>query len=245
MFEPRQRRDTDEIEFDFFDDAPTREATEAERDAAPAPAAPRRPPTGGPPPQQLRLAALVIGLVVLVVLLIVWVSSCQSDKTSAYEDYMTDVSEVTSSSDRIGRDLRAAIARPGIKLGDLEQALDGLRAQQAQLVAEAQELDPPGPLRRSRTASWRRCSSARAVSPGSRRVSRRPARTAAPRTGTALAEQAKRFVASDVVYDDLFRDPLAGDHARGGCRRRGGADVLLPQHAQARRGSTWTRSSSG
>jgi hypothetical protein len=241
VFEPRQRRDTDEIEFDFFDDAPTREATEGERDAPRRRRLTRRPPTGGPPPQQLRLAALVIGLVVLVVLLIVWVSSCQSDKTSAYEDYMTDVSEVTSSSDRIGRDLRAAIARPGIKLGDLEQALDGLRAQQAQLVAEAQELDPPGPLREEQDSLVEtmqlRASGLAGLSQGLAQAGQDGGARA---TGTALAEQAKRFVASDVVYDDLFRV-----RSQETMREEGVAGVEVPTSSflntpELAEGSTWT-----
>ncbi len=206
MFEPRQRRDPEEIEFDFFDDAPTREATDVEREPTRRRRLPRRPSSGGLPPQQLRLAGLVVGLVVIVVLLIVWVSSCQSDKQGAYEDYMTSAAEVTSSSDRIGRELQAAIARPGINLGDLEQALDGLRGQQAQLVAQAQELDPPGPLREEHgslvESMQLRTSGLAGLTQG---LAQAGQEGGARQTGQALAEQAKRFVASDVVYDDLFR----------------------------------------
>jgi hypothetical protein len=205
VFEPRQRRDTDEIEFDFFDDAPTREATEGERRGPRRRRLPRRPPSGGPPPQ-LRLAALVVALVVLVVLLVVWISSCQGNQSEAYEDYMADVGEVTSSSDRIGRDLQSAISRPGITLADLEQALDGLRAQQAQIVTQTQELHPPGPLREQQDSLVEtmqlRASGLAGLSQGLAQAGQEGGARA---TGTALSEQAKRFVASDVVYDDLFR----------------------------------------
>lgn len=240
MFEPRQRRDTEEIEFDFFDDAPTREATEGERGPPRRRRLPRR-PSGGPPPQQLRLAALVVGLIVLVVLLIVWVSSCQSDKTSAYEDYLSSVGEVTSSSDRIGRDLRASIALPGINLQDLEQALEGLRSQQAQLVAQAQELDPPGPLREEQgsfvEAMQLRSSGLAGLAQG---FSQAGQDGGARATGRALAEQARRFVASDVVYDDLFRV-----RTQVTMREEGVTGVEVPtstflETPELSRGATWT-----
>ena len=96
------------------------------------------------------------------------------------------------------------------------------------------------PAARSRTASWRRCSSARAVWPGSRRASRRPARTAAPapleplspsrRSGSSQGRRVRRPVPR----------PLAGDHARGGCCRR---RCRLPPSSTRQRlaeGSTWT-----
>jgi hypothetical protein len=204
LFEPRERRDTEEIEFDFFDDAPTREASEREQEPRRR-RLPRRPPTA-PPPQQLRLAALVVGLIALVVVLVVFISSCQDDKRGTYEAYMNDVGEVTGSSDRVGRDLRASIARPGINLSDLEQELDGLRGQQAQLVERAQALDAPGPLREEQDslveALQLRASGLAGLAQGFAQASQSGGARA---TGRALAEQAKRFVASDVVYDDLFR----------------------------------------
>jgi hypothetical protein len=240
VFDPRQRRDTEEIEFDFFDDAPTREATEREQQPLRRRRLPRR-PTGGPPPQQLRLAGLVIGVVALVVLLVVVVSNCQGDKRASYEDYLGNVEQVTSASDRVGGELRAAIARPGIKLEDLETSLDGLRGRQAQLVAQAQSLDPPGPLREEQDslveAMQLRASGLAGLTQGFAQAGQ----TAGPQsTGRDLSEQAKRFVASDVVYDDLFRV-----RAQETMRQEGvsGVDVpastflTTPELSQA---STWT-----
>jgi hypothetical protein len=240
VFEPSQRRDTEEIEFDFFDDAPTREATEHEQQRPRRRRLPRRPPSG-PPPQQLRLAGLVIGVVALVVLLIVLVSNCQGDKSASYEDYMGNVEQVTSASDRVGRDLRAAIARPGIKLDDLDQELEGLRGRQVQLVAQAQALDPPGPLREEQDslveAMQLRASGLAGLTQGFAQAGQT---AGAQSTGRDLSEQAKRFVASDVVYDDLFRV-----RAQETMRQEGvsGVDVpassflTTPELSQA---STWT-----
>lgn len=204
MFEPEQRRDSEDIEFDFFDDAPTREATE--RESRPRRRMPTRPPGGGAMPPQLRLAALVVGIVVLVALLIFWVSSCQSDTRGAYESYMGDVAQLTASSDRVGRDLGRAIATPGTKLADLQQKLDGLRGQQAQIVQQAQGLEPPGPLRDEQEslveAMQLRVSGLAGLTQGFGRIGDT---TGARESGRALAQQAQRFVASDVVYEDLFR----------------------------------------
>jgi hypothetical protein len=205
VFEPEQRRDTEDIEFDFFDDAPTREASQREGAPPRRRRLPRRPTGGGLPPQQLRLAALVTGLVILVVLLIFWVSSCRDDKKGAYENYMDDVSQVTSASDRVGRDLKAAIATPGIKLADLQQKLEGLRAQQAQLVTQAEDLSPPGPLRDEQESLVEvmqlRVSGLAGLAQGFSQAGQSGGAVA---TGRDLAGQAQRFVASDVVYDDLF-----------------------------------------
>ena len=142
---------------------------------------------------------------------------------------MTDVSEVTSSSDRDPAAISAPRSPAEIKLGDLEQALDGLRAQQAQLVAEAQELDPPGPLR---GAGQPRGDDAapRERWPGSAGLAQGSRDGACPRCSRRAGEAVRPRCR---VRRPVPR-PLAGDHARGGCC--GSADFLLPQHARARRG---------
>ena len=84
----RDRRDSEEIEFDFFDDAPTREASATE-DAPRGPKRrrlPRRPPGGGTAPPVVRLAALIAGAIILAVVLVLWVNGCRNDqKVDAYK----------------------------------------------------------------------------------------------------------------------------------------------------------------
>src|SRR5213083_2906393 len=116
-------RDTD-IEFDFFDEPETEEATERvrtpRRQTPRGPRRPVRPPSGLIP--MLRLAGLIAFVILAVVLLVVLVRGCASDsKHARYENY--------------------------IKESQLEQKLKGLAAQQQQGVAQAQEMNPPGPLR--------------------------------------------------------------------------------------------------
>jgi len=86
-------RDSD-IEFDFFDEPETEEATERVR-------TPRRPPPGGPrrpvrTPQglipMLRLAGLIAFLILAAVLLVVGIRSCaSSSKHDRYDAYLKDV----------------------------------------------------------------------------------------------------------------------------------------------------------
>jgi len=207
----RDRRDIEEIDFDFFDDAPTREASATEN--APRgprrPRLPRRPTGGGAPPPVLRLAALIAGAILLAVVLVLWVNGCRNDqKVDAYQTYMEDVRNVTGESAQIGRQLNTLIATPGLKLQDLQDRLDGLRNQEAQVVTQAQGLDPPGTLRAQQASLVDtlalRVSGLAGLAQAFAQIT---AASDATQAGRSLAEQSARFVASDVVYDDFFRTP--------------------------------------
>ncbi len=52
--------------------------------------------------------------------------------------------------------------------------------------------------------------------------------------GALLASQAERLTASDVVWDDLFKEPSVVDAARGGDHRRRGARLELRPDARSR-----------
>lgn len=207
----RDRRDSEEIEFDFFDDAPTREASATE-DAPRGPMRrrlPRRPGGGGTAPPVVRLAALIAGAIILAVVLVLWVNGCRNDqKVDAYTDYMADVDKVTSDSEQIGKQLNTLIATPGLKLQDLQDRLDGLRNQQAQVVTQAQGLDPPGTLREQQEslvdAMALRVSGLAGLAQAFSQIT---AASNATQAGKSLSEQSARFVASDVLYDDFFRIP--------------------------------------
>ncbi len=207
----RDRRDSEEIEFDFFDDAPTREASATE-DAPRGPMRrrlPRRPGGGGTAPPVVRLAALIAGAIILAVVLVLWVNGCRNDqKVDAYTDYMADVDKVTSDSEQIGKQLNTLIATPGLKLQDLQDRLDGLRNQQAQVVTQAQGLDPPGTLREQQEslvdAMALRVSGLAGLAQAFSQIT---AASDATQAGKSLSEQSARFVASDVLYDDFFRIP--------------------------------------
>src|SRR5213082_2931540 len=106
-------RDTD-IEFDFFDEPETEEATERvrtpRRQTPRGPRRPVRPPSGLIP--MLRLA----GLIAFVILAVVLVRGCASDsKHGRYDSYLSDTRKVAASSTAIGRQLNQALSATGIK----------------------------------------------------------------------------------------------------------------------------------
>ena len=139
-------RDSD-IEFDFFDEPETEEASERVR-------TPRRPPPGGPrrpvrPPQglipMLRLAGLIAFVILAVVLLVIGIRGCASSgKHAKYQGYIQNVRAIAKRSDQIGKDLNAALSATGIKEADLEAKINSLAAQEQQEVAQAVQLGPPG-----------------------------------------------------------------------------------------------------
>jgi CARDB len=203
----RERTDIDSIEFDFFDDSPTAESA---REGAPPKRRrrlPTRPPTG-PGGAIVRLAALVAGAILLTVILVLWANSCrEGQRKDQYGNYMESVGKVGADSERVGRDLNKLIFSAGIKVDDLQSELDGLRQAQGQTVKSAQDLDPPGALREQHEslveALQLRVSGLNGLARGFTQVTDVASSQAA---GELLAEQSNRLVASDVLYDDFFKD---------------------------------------
>ena len=205
-------RDSD-IEFDFFDEPETEEASERVR-------TPRRPPPGGPrrpvrPPQglipMLRLAGLIAFLILAVVLLVVGVRGCASSgKHAKYQGYIQDVRAIAKRSDQIGKDLNAALSATGIKETDLEGKISSLAAQEQQEVAQAVQLNPPGPLRVEHDHLIEvlklRSSGLSRLADAFRQTATATARNSTI-SGRLIADQARLLVASDVNWDFYFKEP--------------------------------------
>jgi hypothetical protein len=209
-------RDTD-FEFDFFEEPETQEAPgRSERTlrrplgggrGPRVPRGPIRPRTGFTP--LLRLLGLIAFAILIVVLLLLWVQSCQEDaKRDAYSDYMTEVAGVGRDSERVGRELSDVLTTPGIKPGDLQKQLAGLVQQQEIGADRARKLDPPGPLRAAHQEAVEALTFRVAGLAGLAEAFRRTQGSKdAAAAGALLASQAERLVASDVVWDDLFKAP--------------------------------------
>ena len=210
-------RDIDDIEFDFFDEPSDEEVTQRrravrpQRQQRPGPRGPRRPPMR--PPAGLtplvRLVGLIAFAILVVVLAVFWVQGCQSDKkTKAYRSYMSSVTSVAQASTQDGRALNDDLTTPGIKLADLIGKLNGLAQQEQQNVDRATSLDPPGHLREANQhvveALQFRVNGLRGLSDALRSTA---SSKDAEKAGALLAQQAQRLVASDVVWDDLFKAP--------------------------------------
>ena len=202
-----------DIEFDFFDEPETEEASERVR-------TPRRPPPKGPrrpvrPPQglipMLRLAGLIAFLILAVVLLVVGVRSCASSgKHARYEGYIQDVRGIARRNDQIAKDLNAALSATGIKETDLEGKINGLAAQEQQEVATASKLNPPGPLRVEHDHLIEvlklRSSGLSRLADAFRQTATAKASNSAV-SGRLISDQALLLVASDVNWDFYFREP--------------------------------------
>jgi hypothetical protein len=207
-------RETTEIEFDFFDEPATTEAARPER-ATRRPRRGRRPP--GPPSgltPLLRLVGLISFAILVVVLLVFWISSCRGEaKRDTYADYMGEVEQIANQSERIGARLNTSLTRPDIRRAELAQTLTGLAQQQVQLVDSAEGISEPGPLRAQHAqmieALQFRVSGLRGIGDVFSTQTRN-----AGQAGQLLAAQARRLVASDVVWDDQFRDPAVQELRR-------------------------------
>jgi hypothetical protein len=208
----------DDFEFDFFDEPDEETVTQRRRPVRSQPRpkrGPRRPRSPAGPPAGLtpilRLVGLIAAAIVVVVLVVFWIQGCQNDaKARSYRNYMHDVSAIAKASRQTGATLNSALVTPGIKEKDLEQKLDGLAQQEQQNVAHAQSLNPPGHLREAHRhlieALQFRVSGLRGLADAFRSTAKLKD---ADKAGAVLAEQAKRLLASDIVWDDLFQTPAA------------------------------------
>ena len=218
-------RDSD-IEFDFFDEPETEEATERVR-------TPRRPPPGGPrrpvrTPQglipMLRLAGLIAFLILAAVLLVVGIRSCaSSSKHDKYDAYLQDVRSIAQRSDQIGKLLNQSLSATGIKEGDLESKISGLAVQQQQVVAQATQINPPGPLRVEHAhlievLELRASGLSRLADAFRLTATAKDANT----SGRLIANQARLLAASDVNWDFYFREPTRLELAHQGITDIGG-----------------------
>jgi hypothetical protein len=237
-------RDTD-IEFDFFEESETREPERRERLPRRRTPRPPRAPEGLTP--LLRLVGLIVLAVAGVVGLVFLIDNLRGDsKQSRYEDYNEDVAQVATQSQQIGRDLDDLLNQADLEQQNLQAELNGLAERQEQGLAQARDLDPPGPLR---SHQQQMIESLLLRESGLRGLADGFARTAdfqsARRAGDVLAEHARRLTASDVVWDDLFKVPAARELERQDVRGVAVPDSNFledPQLAtRSRMASVWRR----
>ena len=205
-------RERNDIEFDFFDEPDEETVTQRRRAVRPSgPRGPRRPlgpPTGLTP--LLRLVGLIAAAILAIVLLVFWIQGCQSNaKERSYSNYMADVSKIAQASTQLGRNLNDLLTTPGLKEADVENKLDSFAQQEQQDVARAESLSPPGHLRDAHQHLIEALEFRVSGLHGLSLAFKSTAKTNADRAGRLLAEQAQRLVASDIVWDDLFKTPAA------------------------------------
>jgi hypothetical protein len=201
-----------DIEFDFFDEPETEEASSRPREPRRAgPRGPVRPPAGIVP--LLRLVGLIAFAIAVIVVLAIVLDECGGEsKAAPYRDYMGQVRQLARDSDQVGRELNVALTTPGIKQAELQQTLRGLAQQQQQGVTQARELDPPNLLTEQHEEAVQalelRVSGLRRLEDAFRQSANT---TNAAEVGGDLAAQAQRLLASDVVWEDLFYAPTVSE----------------------------------
>jgi hypothetical protein len=199
--------DGTDIEFDFFEETPTRETTRP-RIGRPGggPRPPRRRPSqpAGLTPM-LRLAGLIAFAIVIVALLTIWVNSCRAENArNSYRSYLGSLGTIANDSAGVGRDLAAALTTPGISTSELQKTLSGLAARQDQDLMRARELTPPGRLRDQHEEAIEALQ-LRSTGLGQLRDAFRQASGSEPaEAGKTLAVPMRVLLASDVVWDDQF-----------------------------------------
>ena len=209
MFDREKSDPQTDIEFDFFDESPTTESPPRKKDSPPGrrPRMPKRPPAPPGGPQLYRLGVLIAAAILLAVIFILVINNCRGDqKRAAYEDYMESVTPVASGSADLGRELNNRLTTPGIRLEALRSQVEGLRDQQEQILRQAQDLSPPGPLVEQQEALVEAMQFRVNGLAGLARGLQLVAETDNPEESSGnLANQAQRLVASDIVYADAFK----------------------------------------
>ena len=210
--------DDDDIEFDFFDEPETVEATQRSRrlprrdrsgdgGSGDGPRRPMRAPTGLVP--LARLVGLIAIAIAVVVALVFWVGACQGkSKHDEYASYAGKVRAIAQSSTQLGTEFANKFIAPALKQADLESALQTYAQQEQQAYDQAQQIRAPGPLLRIHQhlvdALELRAKGLAGLGDALSQTS------TAKDTGAAaqkLTDEAALLTASDVVWDQLYRLP--------------------------------------
>jgi hypothetical protein len=210
--------DDNDIEFDFFDEPETAEATQRGRrlprrdrsgdgGAGDGPRRPMRAPTGLIP--LARLVGLIAIAIAVVVALVFWVGACQGkNKHDEYASYATKVRALAQSSQSLGIEFANKLISPGLKQADFETSLQTYAQQEQQAYDQAQQIRAPGPLRR---IHQHLVDALELRAKGLAALGDALSQTVNPKDPSAAAQKltdvAALLTASDVVWDQLYRLP--------------------------------------
>jgi hypothetical protein len=207
--------DDQNIEFDFFDEPETLEATRRRRlprlerpggrgggERPPRP--PMRTATGLVP--LARLVGLIAIAIVIVVGLVFWIGSCQGkSKQSEYKGYVDKVQAIATADQTLGKEFENAFTS-SVKQSDFESKLQQYAQQEQQAYTQAQQIQPPGPLRAIHQnlidAIELRYKGLTGLSDTLAQATKSQSATTA-----ALTNEGQLLTASDVVWEQLYASP--------------------------------------
>ena len=207
------RDDGEEFEFEFFDEPATQEAPARARrlpriERTGGPRRPVRPPTGIVP--LARLVGLIALAIAIVVGFVFWVGACQGkSKHDQYAAYAQKVRSLAASSTALGASFANELAS-ATKQSDLQTKLEQFAQQEQQEYDQAQQIRPPGPLRQIHQslvdALELRAKGLAGL--GAAVAGYNPKSTsAASATTDSLSSEGQLLTASDVVWEQLYRQP--------------------------------------
>ena len=148
-------------------------------------------------------------------LLIFWVNGCREDqRKDTYKNYVEHVEDFATQSQRLGQRLNTLLTTPGTKEADVENELSGLAQQQDKLTNRLGPRSTGPPSQPARSTCSTRSTSGRRAERDVRRVQDDCGAKNADQAGAELAEQMHRFVASDVIWEDLFNQPTKDELAK-------------------------------
>jgi len=221
--------DDDNVQFDFFDEPETQEASPRRRrpgrgsgDGGDGPKRPKQ-PTGVVP--LLRLAGLVALAIVLIVVLVSWIGACQGQsKQAEYQSYMDKVAQIARTDKQLGASFANKLVAGTLKQSQIQTALEQYAQQEQQAYDQAQRIRPPGPLRAIHqnlinAVALRAKGLAGLANAFADPADMRDATTAAQ----ALTAQAALLQASDVVWEQLYRLPATQE-----MKAQGVTGVVVP-----------------
>jgi len=225
----------DDIEFDFFDEPETVEATQRgrrlprrDRSGGGSGDGPRRPPLRAPTGliPLARLVGLIAIAIAVVVALVFWVGACQGkSKHDEYASYASKVRVLAQSSQALGVEFANEMISAGLKQADFETKLQTYAQQEQQAYDQAQQIRAPGPLIRIHQhlvdALELRAKGLAALGDA---LSQSATVKDAQAVAQKLADQAALLTASDVVWDQLYRLP-----ATEATKAAGVTGVVIPE----------------
>lgn len=223
--------DDDNIEFDFFDEPETEEASRPRRRPRRERSGPPRPPA---PPTGIVPLARLVGLIAIAIAIVVafvfWVGACQGKSThDQYASYATSVRTVAASSNALGREFAAELGSSVLKPANLAKSLQQYAQQEQQEYDQAQQIHPPGPLRQIHEhlvdAIELRAKGLAALGDVVAGWNSKSA-TSTTTAIDGLAAQAELLTASDVVWEQLYRLPATQQ-----LKTEGITGVVIPKSA--------------
>jgi hypothetical protein len=201
----------DNIQFDFFEEEPPT-AESAPKPKSRLPHRPQRRPRGpARPPGSRPVVRLGIFTGLIVFLLLVFsllIASCAGESThDLYSNYVNKVDTIATQSNTDGAHTVAAFTTPGLSVAQIEGKLNTIASQEQQNVDAAQSLSPPGKLRTEHANLIQSLQLRVSGVEGLAKALSDSKGTSASALALILTQETYALLASDVMWDDLFRVP--------------------------------------